>query len=212
VAKGQSNSYSSNIVGYATVSIEPGYNLLANPFNAGVTNGADEIMPILDGEIILTWNGRGFFNYAGYDSGFGGWVAADGTTRTVPPSLPPGVGFFLHNPLPVATNFVFIGQVTPGPSSTNHYVFRSGFSLWGSPLPANVTKITNAPVNLPVIDGMLILQWNGSNYIQTGFDSGFGGWVGADGQTPSVAPSYRIGEGFFWFNPIPDGSWDQGLP
>lgn len=72
--------YSSNIVGYATVTVAPGYNLLANPLNAGVTNGANEIMPILDGELILTYNGRGF-DQVGYDSGFGGWVGGTDKRR-----------------------------------------------------------------------------------------------------------------------------------
>ena len=76
--------YSSNIVGYATVTIAPGYNLLANPLSAGRTNGANEIMPILDGEVILLWNGKGF-TQIGYDSGFGGWVAGDGYTPANPP-------------------------------------------------------------------------------------------------------------------------------
>jgi hypothetical protein len=203
--------YSSNIVGYATVTVSPGYNLLANPLNGGVTNGANEIMPILDGEIILTWFGSRFAQ-VGYDSGFGGWAGADGSTPAYPPSLPPGIGFFFFNPGSTATNFTFVGQVVPGPSSTNRYYPSDGFSLVGSPLPATVSQITNYPVNLPVIDGMVILEWSGSNYIQTGFDSGFGGWVKADGQTPGAAPPYTIGQGFFWFNPIPEVTWIQGLP
>jgi hypothetical protein len=208
----QSTSYSQNIVGYATVTVPPGYSLMANPLSTGLTNAANEIMPILDGELILTWAGSRF-RQVSYDSGFGGWVGDDGQTPAPPPSLPPGEGFFFYNPLSVATNFTFIGQVVVSPSSTNCFFSGGGgWHLVGSPLPATVDSITNSPVQLPVIDGMVILKWNGSNYMQTGFDTGFGGWVGADGQTPSVPPSYRIAEGFFWFSPIPEWSWCQGLP
>jgi hypothetical protein len=169
-------------------------------------------MPILDGELILTWSGSSF-TQVGYDSGFGGWVGADGQTPASPPSLPPGKGFFFFNPLPAATNVTFVGQVVPNPGTPNSLPLPSGYSLIGSPLPATVTAITNAPVSLPVLDGMLILQWNGSKYNQTGFDSGFGGWVGADGQTPAAAPPYSIGSGFFFFNPLPTASsWTQSLP
>src|SRR5271170_4448050 len=36
--------YSANVVGYASVVITGGqYNMLANPFNSGVTNGANEV-------------------------------------------------------------------------------------------------------------------------------------------------------------------------
>jgi len=210
-AMAQSSVYSLNIVGYATVTIPSSYSILANPLSAGATNGANEIMPIIDGEIILTWTGTKYAQ-TGYDSGFGGWVGADGTTASVPPSLPPGQGFFFFNPGP-ATNVTFVGQVVPNPGSTNTAPLRAGYNLVGSTIPATVAQITNAPVNLPVIDGMIILEWNapGQKYAQTGFDSGFGGWVGADGTTASVAPAYAIGQGFFLFSPSA-ASWSQSLP
>jgi len=211
-AMAQSNVYSLNIVGYATVTINPGYNLLANPLSAGATNGANEIMPIQDGQLILTWTGTKF-KQTGYDSSFGGWVGADGQTASSPPSLPPGTGFFYNNPLTTATNVTFVGQVVPGPSSTNSLTLTPGYNLIGSPLPATVGAITNAPVSLPILDGMIILQWTGKAYKQTGFDSSFGGWVGADGQTASLPPPYTIGQGFFINNPLTvNAFWKQSLP
>jgi len=209
-AMAQSSVYSLNIVGYATLNIPAGYSLLANPLSAGATNGANEIMPIIDNEIILTWSGTKF-TQTGYDSGFGGRVGADGTTASVPPSLPPGQGFFFFSPS--ATNITFVGQVVPNPSSTNTIALKAGYNLVGSAIPATVAQITNAPIKLPVIDNMIILAWDASKqkYAQTGFDSGFGGWVGADGTTPSVAPPYAIGQGFFLFTPSA-ASWSQSLP
>jgi hypothetical protein len=212
-AMAQGNVYSLNIVGYATVTIPQNYSILSNPLSTG-TNGANEIMPIIDGELILTWDNAGKkFVQTGFDSGFGGWVGADGTTASVPPSLPPGKGFFFFNPNP-ATNVTFVGQVVPGPASQNQLPLPVGYSLVGSPLPATVAQITNAPVSLPVIDGMLILTWDSTakSYVQTGFDSGFGGWVKADGTTPSVAPAYAIGQGFFFFNAGATTTWNQSLP
>src|SRR5262249_2428686 len=126
--------------------------------------------------------------------------------------LPPGEGFFLFNPGPT-TNLTFVGEVGLAPGSTNCLSLSLNYSLIGSPLPATVNQITNPPVSMPVIDGMLILDWSGSRYVQTGFDSGFGGWVSADGQTPSLAPPYSIGQGFFLFNPSANpSSWCQYLP
>jgi hypothetical protein len=213
-AMAQGNVYSLNIVGYATIPVASGYNLLANPLSAGATNGANEIMPILDGEVILTWNSAtSKFVQTGYDSGFGGWVGADGSTASVPPSLAPGQGFFFLNPGP-ATNFTFVGQVVPNPGTTNHLSLPAGYSMIGSAIPATVAAITNAPVSLPVLDGMAILQWDSAaqKYVQTGFDSGFGGWVKADGSTATVAPPYTIGTGFFFLNPAAATTWDQSLP
>ena len=211
-AMAQANVYSLNIVGYATVSVPAGYSLLANPLSAGVTNGANEIMPILDGEQILTWNGASFTEVM-YDSGAGGWVKADDVTPTGPPSLPPGKGFFFFNPNATATNITFVGQVVPGPSSTNTLSLAPGYSLIGSPLPATVAQITNPPVSLPVLDGMQILQWGSGKYSEVMFDSGAGGWVKADDVTPTTAPPYAIGSGFFFFNPNATASaWNQSLP
>src|SRR5690348_16448270 len=85
-----------------TVNVAGGWNMLANPLSAGVTNGANEIFPPIDGELILTWDGARFFT-VGYDSGLGGWVADDGVTSSVPPSLPPGKGFVFFNPGPATT-------------------------------------------------------------------------------------------------------------
>jgi hypothetical protein len=206
-AMAQSNVYSLNIVGYATVTVPTGYSLLANPLSAG-TNGANEIMPVIDGEQILTWNGSGY-NYVTFDSGFGGWVDA-ASNPSVPPSLPPGKGFFFFNPN-AATNVTFVGQVVPGPSSTNQLTLPVGYSLIGSPLPATVTAITNAPVSLPVIDGLQILTWNGSGYVYSSFDSGFGGWIDS-ASNPKLPPSYTIGQGFFFFNPGAQTTWNQSLP
>jgi len=86
-------------VSYVSVGILGGYNLLANPLSAGATNGADEIMTPIDGELILTWEGRGFV-VKGYDLAFGGWVDADTVTPSSPPSLPPGKGFFFFQSRP----------------------------------------------------------------------------------------------------------------
>jgi hypothetical protein len=218
-AMAQGNVYSLNIVGYATVSVAPGYNLLANPLTAGVTNGANEIMPIIDGETILTWNGKGF-DQVNYDSGatpVPGWVTAAGAPSQ-PPSLPPGKGFFFFNPNTAASNFTFVGQVVPNPGGTNnanHLPLAPGYSLIGSPLPASVALITNTPVSLPVIDGMSILQWNGKAYVTTIYDSGAPTppWVQGNGTTPTNAPPYNIGGGFFFFNPNSTaGTWTQSLP
>ena len=219
-AMAQSNVYSLNIVGYATVTINPGYNLLANPLDAGSTNGAGSIMPILDGEQILTWNGSSFAEVM-YDSTAvptPGWVLADDTTPAAPPSLPPGQGFFLFNPNTTATNFTFVGQVVPGPGSSNTISLKAGYNLVGSALPAAAVSggaITNAPVSLPVIDGMVLLQWSNGKYNEVMYDSTAvptPGWVLADDTTPAAPPAYSIGSGMFIFNPGATRLWTQSLP
>ena len=207
-AVAQQNVYSLNIVGYVNVPVPSGYSLLANPLSAGVTNGANEIMTPIDGEQILTWNGSGY-NYVSYDTGFGGWVDIN-FAAAQPPSLPPGKGFFLLNP-GAATTVTFVGQVVPGPATTNNLALPSGYSLIGSALPATVTDISAAPVSLPKIDGMQILQWNGSGYVYSSYDTGFGGWVDINFAS-KPAPGYSVGTGFFLLNPGAATTWPQSLP
>jgi hypothetical protein len=57
---------------------------------------------------------------------------------------------------------------------------------------------------------MQVLTWSGSDYIYSSFDPSFGGWIGPD-FLPNPAPSYEIGQGFFFFNPG-DAAWRQSLP
>lgn len=196
------------IVGYAAVAIPGGISLLANPLNAGLTNGANEIGLLIDGETIATWNGLGFDSYT-YSLNSGGWIDAN-SQPTTPPSLPPGKGLFFFNPGP-ATNITFTGLIVPNPGNTNRLILASGYSLVSSALAATVPNITSAPVSLPLIDGMQILAWNGNGYTFSLYDSGLGGWVDAN-LKPKTAPSYSIGQGFFMFNPGPAVTWEQSLP
>jgi len=207
-AVAQNNVYSLNIVGYVNVPISSGYSLIANPLSAGVTNGANEIMTPIDGEAILTWSGSAF-NYVSYDSGFGGWIDINFNPST-PPSLPPGKGFFFLNP-GAATTVTFVGSVVPGPGVTNSMALPSGYSLVGSPLPASASVITAAPVSVPQVDGMAILTWNGTAYTYRSYDSGFGGWIDIN-FNPATAPSYTVGQGFFYLNPGSSVNWNQSLP
>ena len=107
--------------------------------------------------------------------------------------------------------FTFIGQVVPSPSSTNCVPFPSGYSLLGSPLPANVTNIALPPISLPPIASMQVLTWNGSGFVYSSYDPEFGGWIDVNFK-PKPPPSYEIGQGFFMFNPSGVTSWCQSLP
>jgi hypothetical protein len=128
----------------------------------------------------------------------------------VAPTLPPGKGFFFFNPGAAYTQ-TFVGQVVPGPGVTNSLALPAGYSLVGSPLPATTTAISAAPVGLPLIDQMIILQWNGVGYTYSSYDTGFGGWIDAD-YANKPEPGYTVGSGFFFFNPGSPATWPQWLP
>jgi hypothetical protein len=197
-----------NILGYAAVTVPSGFSLMANPLSSGLTNGANEIGLLIEGEIIHTWNGTGFDSFS-YDPAAGGWLDAQ-SQPAAPPMLPPGQGFFFFNPGP-PTNVVFSGRISPGPGSTIGMELPSGYSLLASLVPAAVNDISSAPVNLPLVDDMLVLTWAGSTYVSTSYDHSIAGWVDAN-LVPKPAPSYSIGQSFFVFNPGPALAWNQTLP
>jgi hypothetical protein len=211
------NVYSLNVVGYVNVPVPAGYSILANPLSAGVTNGANEVMTPIDGSVFLLWNGAGY-SYIGYDLGNGGWVDANSAAAN-PPALPPGKGFFFYNP-GAATTLTFVGQVVPSPGVTNSMTLPSGYSLVSTPMPVSGTLGTAATtgaavvpgaVNMPIMDGEVMLSWNGAGYTYQGFDLGNGGWVDAN-SAAIPAPTITAGKGFFFYNPGAAAPWLQALP
>lgn len=134
-SQAQSNVYSANVVGYATV-VYPGsgnYTLLANPFDDGngdiMSNIMDSANSLPIKSQILTWN-----------SGTQTFSTIQKTTSwpsTV--NVPPGTGFFVRNgntgtTVPPITN-TFVGSVIVqnGQSVTNSIPI--GYSLNGTPIP-----------------------------------------------------------------------------
>lgn len=213
-----SNVYSLNVVGYVNVPVASGYNLLANPLKAGVTNGANEIMAPVDGAAFLTWNGAGY-NYNGVDLGVaGGWINENGDPAP-PPQLPPGKAFFFYNPGAAGT-ITFVGEVVPSPGTTNSLALPPGYSLIGTPLPVTATlggsldsgaTVVPGALNMPVIDGEAMLPWTGAGYNYQGYDSGVPGWINENGDAIS-APTITAGKGFFFYNPGAATTWKQTLP
>jgi len=199
-SQAQSNVYSANVVGYASV-VFPGTNkfqLCANPFDDGngnyVTNVLGNSLP--KQSQVLIWNG------GGYDIVQRGGVPVAwpvGTTNQVPP----GVGFFVRNGGPTSlgpdlTN-VFVGSIVVpnGGSVTNN--LNPSFTLVGSPIPYSGNLAisgqsggdTNMNYGAPLGKQSQILVWDanaqGYNIAQKG------GTANTWNNTASVTP----GQGFF---------------
>jgi len=133
-SQAQSNVFSANVVGYATVVLKGNGNftLVANPFDDGSGNQLTNIMAgaLPKASQVLTWNGAGFdFHQKG-----GSPLAWDSSA-----ALPPGQGFFVRNGninsgAPDITN-TFVGSIVVpnGGSVTNSLPL--GFTLNGTPIP-----------------------------------------------------------------------------
>ena len=212
----QAQVYSQNVVGYYNLNLVAGYNMVANQFTVGNSNGLNEIFPsIPDSTFVYQWNGSGY-TITIYDTGGGStapaqsWYMGDYSTPTNQPVLVPGLGAFLL--LPSAVTNTVVGTVVS--SNVNNLV--SGYNLVGSSLPVGGAS-TNSLFNMAGLpDSSFIYQWNGSAYTISIFDTGGGStppaqsWYMSDYSTPTNALSLKVGEGAFFLLPS-SWTWTQSF-
>jgi len=197
-SQAQSNVFSANVVGYASVVIAGNgqFTLVANPFDDGNGNQLTNVLAsanLPQGSQVLTWdlvNG-----YTATRRLAGGW---NGSTN-----LPPGTGFFVRNGnvgggSPAVTN-VFVGSIVVpnGGSVTNS--FPVGYTLQSSPIPYSGNLAisgtaggdTNMDFGTPLPTASQILTWDPVNGY-TAARKIAGAWNG----TVTVTP----GQGVFIYN------------
>jgi hypothetical protein len=219
------NTYSVNVVGYINVTVQPGYNLIANQLDI---DGVDAISTVLDpgtpssqdGAFTLKFHSgaynQDFYDGTGNTIGFIGWydgITGNPSTNTVAP----GTGFFYFNPTGSAATLTLTGTVLQG---TNSIPLPAGYSLDSVVVPEAITLDTTATNNFPVADGAFYLSYtnvgHGGNYATqdfydaTGNTIGFVGWY--DGITGNqVFPTPAVGQGFFYFNTGSATTWSRNF-
>ena len=120
-------TYSSNVVGYVNVDLVPGWNLIANPLDAGVDGEGNDMNSLS----VL-------FPNSIYDNGY---VSSTYSEVTIPGlgtveswssdfTVYPGEGVFVN--IPEAATVTFVGEVVVG----NHSVdIPAGWSIISNPIP-----------------------------------------------------------------------------
>jgi len=218
VISSQAQVYSQNIVGYANVAINSGYNLICIPLTSSTgTNGLSSVLGITNGSAydgacsFLTWNGHGF-TYAAYDSGYGGWIDQN-YSPIAEPVINPGTGFFFNSGI-ASNSIAIVGSVVAASNQTVTNSLTAGYSLVGSAIPF-AGAIDNTNINLPIVsnDGAFsILTWNSATgkYIYQAYDSGYGGWIDANYATIPT-PTLGVAQGFFYNNGSAQIKWTQVL-
>jgi hypothetical protein len=226
VIASQAAVYSQNIVGYANVATPNGGTYLLNvPFAVGVSNGANEIWPLVggspsipDGSELLIWNGGGYDTYFSDSGSSSLWDDASQSPIANSPLLPVGKGFFIL-PAGNLTN-TFTGAIPVAVGTTNSTVLPNGGTyLLGAAVPY-AGAITNGSSSggglalsslngLP--DGSELLIWNGGGYDTYFSDSGSSSlWDDASQSPISTPPSIGVGQGFFVL-PAGNFTWKVGL-
>ncbi len=218
-----SNTYSVNVVGYINVTVQPGFNLIANQLDV---DGTDAVGTVLNAgtpssqegaQVLKFSNATGGFSLDLYanntgDVGFIGWYDGNsGNPSTT--TIQPGVGFFYFNPDSVADTLTLTGTVLQG---TNSIALPGGFSLISTVAPQAITLDTTATNNFPAGEGDNYLGYTGANitendlYATTTADVGFIGWYDSNSGDPKF-PTPAVGQGFFYFNAGSAKSWARNF-
>jgi hypothetical protein len=226
--------YSQNIVGYASIATpNSGVNyLITIPFAIGVSNGANEIWPLVagvpsipDGSSILIWS-PSTVKFTSYLSDSGSptlWDDNGGNPLSFSPVLPVGQGFFL-NPAAAHVTNTFAGTIAINVGTSNIMVLtNSGVNyLVGSVVPYagavtngnNSTGGPNLSINGGLPDGSSLLLWNSATVRFTSYLSDSGSvslWDDNGGNPIPLPPTINVGQGFFLSPATPNFKWTVGL-
>jgi hypothetical protein len=222
--------YSQNVVGYANVPTSSGGTYaITVPFKVGVSNGANEVWPLVGGQPslpdfseVLIWNGTGYNTY--FSDSTSGSLWDDQNQNPIPnaPLLPVGQGFFLI-PGGNTTN-TFVGTVAVNVGTSNVVSLASGGTYLVAPAVPYGGSVTNGSLTtgaggpnlwgngtqgLPDFSELLV--WNGTGYATYFSDSTSPSLWDDQNQNPiAQAPTINVGQGFFV---IPGGqfNWTVGL-
>jgi hypothetical protein len=139
--------FSSNVVGYVNLDLVPGWNLIANPLDAGVNTLEALIQGVPDGTSVMKFQDGGFTTASNYDELFEAWEFDY--------SINPGEGFFIN--VPEACTVTFVGEVKAG---THSVAIPAGWSMAASPTPVAGT-LDEIGFAAPVVeDGDSVMAWN----------------------------------------------------
>lgn len=196
----QSNVYSLNVVGYYNVSLNTGFNMVANQLDldgTGLNNTVQTVFgtQLPSGSTVYAFNAGTYANpAAGYTtkSGWAGGVAAANA------ALAPGKGVFVY--VPSAATVTVVGNVLQG-ALVNPYA--AGFNMRSSIVPqagALQTELGYTPAN-----NDLIYQFNSAaqTYFPTKGYTTKGGW------SPSQ-PTNTVGQAFFLSSSL-GGTWTRNF-
>lgn len=188
--------FSQNAVGFYTLNLVQGFNLIANQLDNG-DNGINTILPgttpVPDGSALLTWNAAGqTFNPADTFFATLGWFDADLNPSTT--TLQRGEGAFLQ--AAGAADVVLVGDVPQGsgPEALTMGVVE-GFQIISQLTPQ---EIGLDATGFPASDGDALLFWDSAGQTYTEALTYFAGLGWFDAQLNPVDPTPKIGEGMFY--------------
>ncbi len=183
--------YSSNVVGYVNLDLVPGWNMIANPLDAGVNTLNALMAGVPDGSQAAKFQNGAWTEVSSFDELFGTW--------SVDYTINPGEGLFVLVDSPCTITFV--GEVKAG----NHSVaLPAGWSMVGSPIPVAGTLAGVGLVSPAVSDGDQLFAWSSAaqRYLEGNmFDELFGDWSDPEAEI-------QVGQAFL-LNKSDDTTWTR---
>jgi len=215
------NVYSLNVVGYINLTLNPGYNLIANQLVGADTklNTVFGTSFAQDGNSVLTWNAATQnFNqpdtfYTAATAGTAGWYDASFNPSTT--TVNPGTAVFFQNVASSPVTVTLVGQVTQGTNPPVSIV--AGYSFLSVIPPVAVDLTTNGTLALPDFaqDGPQYLTFTtGVGYAQpltyyTAATAGTKGWYDSSFNPAHLIPA--VGQGFVFLNDGAAVNWNTSF-
>jgi hypothetical protein len=186
-SQAQSNVYSLNVVGYVSVGLTNGFNIVANPLDLDGTGTNNTVSGVFGTSLpnntgIYKFSGGSFSSFYSFNRGV--WSPGANTA-----TLNPGESVFIQ--IPSNSSFTFVGQVLQG-GQTNQFIVP-GYTLLGSKIPLSgglQTTLQYTPANGDAVYFFSQAANAGAGGYVPYLFSTRGGWAPSE---PQVAP----GVGFF---------------
>ena len=182
-------AYSVNVLGYVSVTLPPGFSMIANPLAGSVSRVADLFNGWPEGTSLNKYDTR-LFALDKNEVKDGRWV--NGSEK-----LMPGEGAIFFNPTQDYKSHSFVGEVLQGSLSTP---IPSGFSIRSSPVPRASTL---DELLFPITDGDVIhlFDRDRQKYVLYPY---------AEGKWSAEPPVVGAGESF-WVAKAKPGNWTRSL-
>jgi len=197
--------FSVNAVGYVNVTLKKGFNLVANPLDAGATgNQMGNLAKNIQGASFPPDATR-IFKFRNDLNRFVDAIADGGEwlpLATAQEIIAPGEGFFFFNPGNTDLTLTMVGEVKQGPALDNP--LPKGFSIKSNIVPQAGTV---QAFGLPAQDADRYFKYDATQqrYLDWIYDAG--DWVGASGPLPSLG----VGEAFLLFRGTSAGTWTRSF-
>ncbi len=189
IASSSAQVYSANVVGYVTLNLTNGFNMICAPLDLDATGTNNTVQNVFgtqlpSGSTVFAFSGGAFVSPAATYLTKGGW---GGGTNAANLALHPGGGVFVQ--VPSAVNVTVIGNVMQGSLSTP---YSQGYNIIGSQVP--IAGLMQGVLNYVPTSGDTVFIWNPVSQSYNSPASTFltkGGW-GGGGQ-----PNLSLGQAVF---------------